>query len=243
MGSSSLTKDWTQASCVGSTVLTTGPPGKSFAHSSCSVTLLTGSLGSLLPSTLLPGIFVSVSCLCGSGPSIAANTSVNTSWCSPHSWVCIWEDWPVSVSFLKSHTVLHSHQQKGNFLADLEPHIRYVVGCFSRAVFERCRVSSYVTFFFFWLQCTACKILVPWPGIKPGSTAVKVPSPNHWTAREVAVSFILTCIRSQLTSVSWPMQFGLAWKTVHEGPSFLLDCYWEVDVYWVILYVCVCRSG
>ena len=177
------------------------------------MTLLTGSLGSLLPSILLPGIFVSVSCLYGSGPSFAADTSVNTSWCLPHSWVCIWEGWPVSVSFLKSPTVLHSHQQKGNFLADLESHIRYVVGCFSHAVFERCRVS-YVTFFF-WLQFTACKILVPWPGIKPGSAAVKIPSPNHWTAREVAVSFILTCIHSYLTSVNWPMQFALMWKTVH----------------------------
>ena len=30
----------------------------------------------------------------------------------------------------------------------------------------------------------ACGILVPEPGIEPGPTAVKAPSPNHWTAKE-----------------------------------------------------------
>ena len=31
----------------------------------------------------------------------------------------------------------------------------------------------------------ACGILVPRPGIEPGPSAVRVWSPNHWTAREV----------------------------------------------------------
>ena len=31
---------------------------------------------------------------------------------------------------------------------------------------------------------TTCGILVPQPGIEPAPTAVKAPSPNHWTARE-----------------------------------------------------------
>ena len=44
-------------------------------------------------------------------------------------------------------------------------------------------------FFFFWLYCTAYGILVPQPGIKPGPPAVEVPSPNHWTARELSMSF------------------------------------------------------
>ena len=30
-----------------------------------------------------------------------------------------------------------------------------------------------------------CEILVPWPGIEPRPSAVKVRSPNHWTARKV----------------------------------------------------------
>ena len=30
----------------------------------------------------------------------------------------------------------------------------------------------------------ARRILVPWPGIEPGPSAVQAPSPNRWTARE-----------------------------------------------------------
>lgn len=41
--------------------------------------------------------------------------------------------------------------------------------------------------FFFFLDHTACRILLPWPGIEPMATAVKVPSPNQWTAREFFV--------------------------------------------------------
>ena len=38
--------------------------------------------------------------------------------------------------------------------------------------------------FFFWPRHVACRILVPQPGIEPRPTAIKVLSPNHWTARE-----------------------------------------------------------
>ena len=38
--------------------------------------------------------------------------------------------------------------------------------------------------FFFSPRCAARGILVPWPGIEPGPSAVKVRSPNHWIARE-----------------------------------------------------------
>ena len=37
----------------------------------------------------------------------------------------------------------------------------------------------------------ACRILVPWPGVKPRPPAVKGLSPNHWTTREcLGLSFI-----------------------------------------------------
>ena len=39
-------------------------------------------------------------------------------------------------------------------------------------------------YLFIWPRCAACGILVPWPGIEPSPSAVKAPSPNHWTARE-----------------------------------------------------------
>ena len=35
-----------------------------------------------------------------------------------------------------------------------------------------------LSLFNFWPVCTACRILVPQPGIEPGATAVKAPSPN-----------------------------------------------------------------
>ena len=38
--------------------------------------------------------------------------------------------------------------------------------------------------FFVFFGCGACGILVPQPGIKPGPSAVKAQSPNHWTTRE-----------------------------------------------------------
>ena len=43
----------------------------------------------------------------------------------------------------------------------------------------------FTVFFFFWLRCVACGILVPRPGIKPVPHAVEVQSLNHWTTREV----------------------------------------------------------
>ena len=39
-------------------------------------------------------------------------------------------------------------------------------------------------FFSFWSHYTAYVILVPQPGIEPGPSAVRVQSPNPWTARE-----------------------------------------------------------
>ena len=42
-------------------------------------------------------------------------------------------------------------------------------------------------FFFFWPHLAACKILVPWPGIKPVPPAVETQNHNHWTTREVLI--------------------------------------------------------
>ena len=37
--------------------------------------------------------------------------------------------------------------------------------------------------FFFWPHHGAHRILVPWPGIKPRPSAVKVQSPKHWAGK------------------------------------------------------------
>ena len=44
-----------------------------------------------------------------------------------------------------------------------------------------CRWSC---FFFFLPCCVTCGVLVPWSGIEPGPSAVRVEGPNHWTSRE-----------------------------------------------------------
>lgn len=40
-------------------------------------------------------------------------------------------------------------------------------------------------FFFFFSVHAACGILVPWPGIEPRISALKVWHPNHWNGREL----------------------------------------------------------
>ena len=49
-------------------------------------------------------------------------------------------------------------------------------------------LPSSSSFFFFWLHCETCVILVPWLGIKPPLLAIEAWSLNHWTAREVPSS-------------------------------------------------------
>ena len=38
--------------------------------------------------------------------------------------------------------------------------------------------------FYFWPQRTTCRILVPQAGIESSPSAVKAPSPDHWTTRK-----------------------------------------------------------
>ena len=45
------------------------------------------------------------------------------------------------------------------------------------------RVFFYL-FFFHWLCCMACRILIPYPGIKPMPPEVEAWSLNHWPTRE-----------------------------------------------------------
>ena len=41
-----------------------------------------------------------------------------------------------------------------------------------------------VKIFFFFFCHSACRILLPQPGVEPMHPALEVLSPNHWTARE-----------------------------------------------------------
>ena len=53
--------------------------------------------------------------------------------------------------------------------------------------------STYFFLFSFWPHHRDYGILVPWPGIKHRSLAVKVQSPNHWTSREFQKCVFLIC--------------------------------------------------
>ena len=48
-----------------------------------------------------------------------------------------------------------------------------------------CKGLMFLFLFFFLPHCTACRILVPRPGIEPVPSAVEAWSLNHWTTREV----------------------------------------------------------
>ena len=45
-------------------------------------------------------------------------------------------------------------------------------------------VLFFLNFFIFWPHLAAYRILVPRPGIQSGPIAMKVQSPNHWTAKK-----------------------------------------------------------
>ena len=86
-------------------------------------------------------------------------------------------------------------------------------------------------YLFFWPCCTACGILVPQPGIKPMSPALKSWSFNHWTTSEVpmksdfdncAVVLWETTNNNQVLGakfylILWgPMDCSLSGSSVHE---------------------------
>ena len=49
-------------------------------------------------------------------------------------------------------------------------------------------VFYFIDFNIFWLRRAACGILVPWPGIEPGPSAVRAWSHNHWTTRKLVTT-------------------------------------------------------
>ena len=72
-------------------------------------------------------------------------------------------------------------------------------------------ILQILNFFFFFLPHHAvCRILVPWPGIKPAPPAVEARSLNHWTAMEVLKGFWILIFswasntRSDTVSWCWP---------------------------------------
>ena len=57
-------------------------------------------------------------------------------------------------------------------------------------------IFQFISVFFFWPCCAACGIFIPWPGIEPMPPAVATQSLNHWTARKVPESAIVSAEKS-----------------------------------------------
>ena len=78
---------------------------------------------------------------------------------------------------------------------------------------HRLRMSFF--FFFFRPGHAAPRTVVLQPGTEPGPLAVKVPSPNHWTARELQVFF------KRCQGLNPGILFKLVWVGDKHGARFL----------------------
>ena len=89
--------------------------------------------------------------------------------------------------------ILHSWESQNSKLT-LVLTLRYLGLSISDSIL--CPFLFVFLFLFLWvffrLCLAACRVLVPWPGIKPVSLAVEVWSPNHWTTREFPVVLFFT---------------------------------------------------
>ena len=90
----------------------------------------------------------------------------------------------------------------------------------------------------FWTRYSACGISVTRPGIEPGSSAVKVWSPNHWTTGEFPRKCILNFIEFWVSLVAQWLRIcllmqgtrvqALVWedRTCHRAAGPVSHNYW-----------------
>ena len=70
------------------------------------------------------------------------------------------------------------------------------------------KFSFNLTYFFsFWPCCSACRISVPQPGIKPVPPAMEAQSLNHWTAGEVPHKIFEEC---KVLALAYPLDLNLS---------------------------------
>ena len=111
----------------------------------------------------------------------------------------------------------------------------------------RSPVSSYAiptaasykaAFLFYWPCCKACRILVPWLGIKPMPSAVKAQTPNHCTTRKLpnascklelffpttSSSFMLSRFLNVSSFSGLPFHRSAMWRTLYLLLKIQLSC-------------------
>ena len=98
---------------------------------------------------------------------------------------------------------------------------------------------------FFWLRREACGISVPWLGIEPGPPAVKAPSPNHWTAREVPSFLKIVPLTPVPRDTFWEIYTDLSAECSLQYFKILKCCESHISTcpYFNIVYISVVFEG
>ena len=107
--------------------------------------------------------------------------------------------------FQSGWTILHSCQQHRRISVSPHPHWYF--------------------YFWLWLFQAACRILVPWLGIKPALLAFEAQSLYCWTAREVLFAFWIPAV---LVGVQWYLWFWLHFQggSWCQAPFHVLVGHW-----------------
>ena len=130
------------------------------------------------------------------------------------------------------------------------PMLLIILNNSSHPVLVRVSSSCIKIFFFFWPPCMACGILVPWPGIEPEPTTVKVRSLVQWTAGEFPVPrtflsiWILTSTRLEFMWCAGMLSFfsHCSWSRPPLPPPptafdfknlYLLSIF---DIFWIFFF-------
>ena len=149
-----------------------------------------------------------------------------------HDWVLYWTHSTVQCVYLHTHTHTQSICVCHNVLIHLSIMDTEVVSLSLLLYIILLWTWECIFFFFFGPHCTACGILVSWPGIEPKTPAVKVWSPNHWTVRlfpkyllELWFSFPLDILSGVKFLIHMVILFLISW-----GASKLL-CTVAVPIY------------
>ena len=127
-------------------------------------------------------------------------------------------------------------------------------------------LKIFIYLLIFWSHHAACRILVPWPEIKPVRPTMGVQSNNHWTTRDFPFSYHFWCgvflvhlMHSCHSSSGFPSEKNFLyvaidlvcpWEKVSSGASCVTILEWtaclfliqEVNLVWHKLQAFLCSS-
>ena len=96
------------------------------------------------------------------------------------------------LSFLKNHYLIFFFSSHCCLKCRSRDHFpRFCISLFCVSNIILICLFHEIIFFFFWLHCSVCGILVPGQGIEPTPLALKAWSLNHWTTRKFSRIFYI----------------------------------------------------